>query len=60
MSQRYLTAEEVSERYRGAISLGTLANWRSVEAGRALGIAVHDHLVVGRHGVASLKALGLF
>ncbi len=31
-----------------------------VEAGRALGIAVHDHLVVGRDGVASLKALGLF
>lgn len=31
-----------------------------VEAGRALRIAVHDHLVVGRDGVASLKALGLF
>ena len=31
-----------------------------VEAGRALNIAVHDHLVVGRDGVASLKALGLF
>ncbi|WP_395671236.1 DNA repair protein RadC [Phenylobacterium sp.] len=30
-----------------------------VEAARALRIAVHDHLVVGRHGVASLKALGL-
>ena len=30
-----------------------------VEAGRALHIAVHDHLVVGRDGVASLKALGL-
>lgn len=29
------------------------------EAGRALNIAVHDHLVVGRGGVASLKALGL-
>ncbi len=25
----------------------------------ALGIAVHDHLVVGRDGVASFKALGL-
>ena len=24
-----------------------------------LGIAVHDHLVVGRHGVASFKQLGL-
>ncbi len=31
-----------------------------VEAARALRIAVHDHLVVGRHGVASFKALGLF
>jgi DNA repair protein RadC len=30
-----------------------------IEAGRVLKIAVHDHLVVGRHGVASLKALGL-
>ena len=29
------------------------------EAGRALKIAVHDHLVVGRDGVASFKALGL-
>ena len=31
-----------------------------VEAGRPLRIGVHDHLVVGRDGVASLKALGLF
>ena len=30
-----------------------------VEAARALHIAVHDHLVVGRDGVASFKALGL-
>jgi DNA repair protein RadC len=30
-----------------------------VEAGRSLRIAVHDHLVVGREGVASFKALGL-
>jgi DNA repair protein RadC len=30
-----------------------------VEAGRALRIAVHDHLVVGRESVASFKALGL-
>lgn len=28
-------------------------------AGRTLGVAVHDHLVVGRDGVASFKALGL-
>jgi hypothetical protein len=30
-----------------------------IEAGRALRIAVHDHLVVGTGGVASFKALGL-
>jgi DNA repair protein RadC len=30
-----------------------------VAAARALGLTVHDHLVVGRHGVASFKALGL-
>jgi DNA repair protein RadC len=30
-----------------------------IEAGRTLRIAVHDHLVVGRDGVASFKALGL-
>jgi DNA repair protein RadC len=31
-----------------------------VDAGRALRISVHDHLIAGREGVASLKALGLF
>jgi DNA repair protein RadC len=31
-----------------------------VEASRTLRIAVHDHLVVGRNGVASFKSLGLF
>jgi DNA repair protein RadC len=30
-----------------------------VEAARALRLSVHDHLVVGRHGVASFKSLGL-
>ena len=30
-----------------------------VEAGKALKIAVHDHLIVGRDGVTSLKAKGL-
>ena len=30
-----------------------------VDAARALRIAVHDHLVVGRDGVASFKTLGL-
>ncbi len=31
-----------------------------VDAGRPLRVTVHDHLVVGREGVASFKALGLF
>jgi DNA repair protein RadC len=30
-----------------------------IEAGRSLRISIHDHLVVGRDGVASFKALGL-
>ena len=30
-----------------------------IEAGRPLRVTVHDHLVVGRDGVASIKALGL-
>jgi DNA repair protein RadC len=30
-----------------------------IEAGRALRIAIHDHVVVGRDGLASFKALGL-
>jgi DNA repair protein RadC len=32
---------------------------RVIEAGQALNVVVHDHLVVGRDGVASFKALGL-
>lgn len=31
-----------------------------IEAGRPLKIQVHDHLIVGRDGVASFKSLGLF
>ena len=30
---KYLTAEEVAERYRGAISIGTLRNWRAMRIG---------------------------
>ncbi len=30
-----------------------------VEAARALGISLHDHIIVGRQGHASFKALGL-
>ncbi len=32
---------------------------RVIEAGKALNISIHDHLVVGRDGVASFKSLGL-
>jgi hypothetical protein len=31
--RRYLTAEEVSERYRGGVSVGTLRNWRAMRIG---------------------------
>lgn len=31
-----------------------------VAAAKAIGVRVHDHLVIGRHGAASLKSLGLF
>ena len=31
-----------------------------VRAGEAMGVAIHDHLIVGRDGHVSLKALGLF
>jgi len=33
--KKYLTAEEVSERYRGEISVGTLRNWRAMRIGPA-------------------------
>lgn len=32
---RFLTCEEVSERYRGEISVGTLRNWRAMRFGPA-------------------------
>lgn len=31
--RKFLTAEEVSERYRGGISVGTLRNWRAMRIG---------------------------
>lgn len=33
--RKYLAAEEVSERYRGAVSVGTLRNWRAMRVGPA-------------------------
>jgi hypothetical protein len=31
--RKFLTAEEVSERYRGSVSIGTLRNWRAMKIG---------------------------
>lgn len=31
--KKFLTAEEVSERYRGEVSVGTLRNWRAMKIG---------------------------
>ncbi|UCI05129.1 helix-turn-helix transcriptional regulator [Mesorhizobium sp. B1-1-8] len=33
MDTKFLTAEEVSERYRGGVSVGTLRNWRAMKIG---------------------------
>jgi hypothetical protein len=33
--KKYLTAEEVTERYRGEITVGTLRNWRAMRIGPA-------------------------
>ena len=33
--RKFLTAEEVSKRYRGEISVGTLRNWRAMRVGPA-------------------------
>ncbi|MCB4860367.1 MAG: helix-turn-helix domain-containing protein [Sphingobium sp.] len=30
---KYLTTEEVSERYRGIVTIGTLENWRAMRIG---------------------------
>jgi len=30
---KYLTAEEVADRYRGTVSIGTLRNWRAMRVG---------------------------
>jgi hypothetical protein len=32
---KFLTAEEVSERYRGEVTVGTLRNWRAMRVGPA-------------------------
>ena len=32
---KFLTPEEVTERYRGGVSIGTLRNWRAMRVGPA-------------------------
>ena len=34
-NNKFLTAQEVSERYRGEITVGTLRNWRAMRIGPA-------------------------
>jgi len=31
-----------------------------IEAGKRLGISVHDHLIIGTEGYSSMRAMGLF
>jgi len=33
LETKFLTPEEVSERYRGGVSVGTLRNWRAMKIG---------------------------
>jgi hypothetical protein len=33
MDKKFLTPEEVSERYRGEVTVGTLRNWRAMRIG---------------------------
>ncbi len=47
---RYLTEQEVSQRYRGCISVGTLRNWRSQRMGPA-------YLKVGKAVLYSVRQL---
>lgn len=50
----FLTPEEVYERYRGMISLGTLRNWRMMKIGPSflkLGRAVLYPLAELEHGI---------
>jgi hypothetical protein len=35
VDRKFLPAEEVSERYRGEVSVGTLRNWRAMRVGPA-------------------------
>lgn len=43
----------------GITAITVATDPRKVARAAALGIAVHDHLIIGRSGHASLKTLGL-
>jgi hypothetical protein len=47
---RYLTPDEVAKRYRGLISVGTLANWRAMRIGPA-------YVKIGKAVLYAIEAL---
>jgi len=49
--RKYLTAEEVSDRYRGSISVGTLRNWRAMRIGPA-------YIKIGKAVLYPIEELG--
>ena len=58
--QRHHPGAQPSSRRSHAVSRADIEMTREIDkAAKALGIAVHDHLVIGRSGHASFKALGL-
>jgi hypothetical protein len=63
--RKYLTAEEVSERYRGAVSVGTLRNWRVsrvgppfVKIGKAILYPVDELDAWDKRNTVSCRAFG--
>jgi len=63
-SGRVLTRRSAKEQdvgqYRGRHSAVTLFAGREIrKAAEALGISIHEHLVIGRKGHASFRSLGL-
>jgi len=39
---KFLTPEEVTERYRGGVSVGTLRNWRAMKIGPSFELEAWD------------------
>jgi hypothetical protein len=61
--QKFLTTEEVSSRYRGEISVGTLRNWRSmrigpayVKVGKSVLYPVHELEVWDQKNIVTCRA----